>query len=310
MVIDFHYHYSPRKISEAIAIQRAEKHYSIWARSAGIKEKKSIGELAKERINISDDADGSKLLERMEKAGINVTVAMLVDNITQGLDEGAILADHKILADLGKRYPGKIIPFASIDPRRKNAADLFRRCIEEYGMHGLKWHPDHGYSPASPEAYEVLKAAQKLKVPLLTHTGGMYGQSKVKYSHPLVLDEVAIDFPELMIVAAHTGHLLWRDWCAASYFKRNLYGDLAEWQMFAVGHYEYFCRFLREAIDISGVEQIVFASDGPGFELIISNEQWVQIIRDLPYKAPQGIKFTSEEVFAILGGNAQKILGI
>ena len=310
MVIDFHYHYSPRKISEAIAVQRVEKHFSIWARSAGIKEKRSISELAKERMNVSDDADGSKLLGRMEKAGIDVTVAMLVDNITQGLDEGALLADHKILADLGKRYPGKIIPFASIDPRIKNADELFRRCIEEYGMRGLKWHPHNGYSPASPEAYAVLKVAQKLKVPLLTHTGGMYGYSKINYSHPLILDEVAVNFPELKIVAAHTGHLLWRDWCAASYFKRNLYGDLAEWQMFAVGHYEYFCRFLREAIDISGIEQIVFASDGPGFELLINNEQWVKIIKDLPSKASQGIKFTSEEVSAILAGNARRILGI
>ena len=310
MVIDFHYHYSPRKMSEAIALQRSEKHHSIWARSAGIEEKRSISELAKERMNISDDADGLKLLERMEKAGVDVTVAMLLDNITQGLDEGAILADHKTCAGLGKRYPRKIIPFASIDPRRKNAAELFRRCIEEYGMRGLKWHPDNGYSPASPEAYEVLKVAQKLKVPLLTHTGGMYGYSKVNFSHPLILDEVAADFPELKIVAAHTGHLLWRDWCATSYFKRNLYGDLAEWQMFAAGHYEYFCRFLREAIDISGVEQILFASDGPGFELLISNKQWVQIIKDLPNKAPQGLKFTPGEVSAILGGNAQNILGL
>jgi predicted TIM-barrel fold metal-dependent hydrolase len=310
MVIDFHYHFSPRKISEAMAIQRVEKHISIWARSAGIKEKRSIHELAKERMDMSDDPDGSKLLERMEKAGIDVTVAMLVDNVTLGMEEGTLLADHKILADLGKRYPDKIIPFASIDPRRKNAAELFRRSIEKYGMRGLKWHPDHGYSPASPEAYAVLKVAQELKIPLLTHTGGMYGNSKINYSHPLILDGVAVDFPELKIVAAHSGHLLWRDWCATSYFKRNLYGDLAEWQMFAVGHYDYFCRFLREAIDISGAEQIVFASDGPGFELLISNEQWVKIVKDLPLKAPHGIKFTSEEVSAILGGNARRILGI
>jgi len=56
MVIDFHYHYSSRKFSEAIEIQQAEKHYSTWARSAGIKKKKSIGELAQERICLGGNA--------------------------------------------------------------------------------------------------------------------------------------------------------------------------------------------------------------------------------------------------------------
>jgi len=266
--------------------------------------------MVQERLNLSDDADGLKLLERMEKAGIDATVTLLVDDISRGLDDNDILADHRVMADLSKRYSDKIIPFASIDPRRKHAVELFRRCIEEYGMRGLKWHPDYGFSPVSLEAYKVLAVAQKLKVPLLTHTGCMYGQSNVKYSNPLILDEVAVDFPELKIIAAHTGHLLWRDWCTTSYFKRNIYGDLAEWQVLAVGHYEYFCRFLREAIDISGVEQIVFASDGPGLEALISNQQWVKIIKNLPSEACQGIQFTPEEVNAILGDNARRILGI
>jgi hypothetical protein len=32
--------------------------------------------------------------------------------------------------------------------------------------------------------------------------------------------------------------------------------------------------------------------------------------QDLPEKAPAGIKFTNEEVDAILGGNAARILGL
>lgn len=310
MIIDFHQHFSPGRVNESEVLWRAEKQMTIWARSAGLKREKPLDDIVKERIYVLNDPDGTKLLERMEKAGIDVSVIFIVDIIERGIDEKSILKDNKACADIALRSQGKIVAFASIDPRRENAAQLLTKCIEDYGMRGLKWHPDAGFSPASSEAYEVLEVAQKLKIPLLTHTGCMYGNSKVKFSHPLLLDEVAVDFPELKIVAAHTGHLLWRDWCATSYFKRNIYGDLAEWQVIAIGQYKLFCRFLRQAIDISGMDRILFASDGPGLELVVSNKRWVQIIKDLPRNAPEGIKFTDEEVAAILGNNAKEILDI
>ena len=113
--------------------------------------------MAKERVSITDDPDGTKLLQRMEKAGIDVTVACPIDVMEDSRDEEAILAENKACANLAKRNPGKIIAFASIDPRRKNAPQLLKRCIEEYSMRGLKWHPDYShFYPNSPEAYERL----------------------------------------------------------------------------------------------------------------------------------------------------------
>jgi predicted TIM-barrel fold metal-dependent hydrolase len=308
MIVDFHYHFAPRALSETAARQRAEKQLIIWGRSARSKDKRSIEELTRDRIAMSDDPNGEKLLERMEIAGIDITVAFPLDNISLGLDDDTVLADNRACAKMAERSNGKVIGFASIDPRRKNANRLFQTCIEEYGLKGLKWHPDNGYSPCSRESYNVLEVAQRLKVPLVTHTGCMYGNSKATYSHPLLLDDVAADLPELTIVAAHCGHLLWRDWCASVYFKRNIYGDLAEWAIIAAGNYEYFCRFLREAMDIVGSDRIVFATDGPGLELVVSNKAWIEQIKKLPIEAPAGIKFTEEEIASILGGNAWKIL--
>jgi predicted TIM-barrel fold metal-dependent hydrolase len=63
-------------------------------------------------------------------------------------------------------------------------------------------------------------------------------------------------------------------------------------------------------IDLVGADRILFSSDGPYMELVVSNARWVKIIKDLPQNAPRGIQFTGEEISAILGGNAQKILGI
>lgn len=106
------------------------------------------------------------------------------------------------------------------------------------------------------------------------------------------------------------GHIAWHEWCEVAYFKGSVFGDLSEWQIFAVGQYEWFCRTLREMIDLVGVDRMLFATDGPYMELIVNNAKWVKIIKDLPRNAPQGIRFTEEEVSAILGGNAKKLLGI
>jgi hypothetical protein len=40
----------------------------------------------------------------------------------------------------------------------------------------------------------------------------------------------------------------------------------------------------------------------------MSNPDWVQTIKDLPRNAPDGISFTEEEIAAVLGGNAQRVL--
>ncbi len=311
MVIDFHYHYPSQKIKEADGLKRAQSQIAVWYRSGRIQPEKPLAEMAKDRVDFSDDPDCAKLLRRMEEAGIDLSVIFAVDNDCKSTDEATIMAAQKACANLERRNPKKLIAFASIHPQRKNAPDLFRECIQGLGMKGLKWHPAYGFfDPTSPEAYKVLRVAQELKVPLLTHTGSMYGMTNGRFSQPMLLDQVALDFPELKIVAAHMGHLTWHEWCEVAYFKRSVYGDLSEWQIFAAGQYEWFCRTLREMIDLVGAERIIFASDGPYMELVFSNTKWVKIIKDLPRKAPPGIRFTEEEVAAILGGNAQKILGI
>ncbi|MDO8672724.1 MAG: amidohydrolase family protein [Dehalococcoidia bacterium] len=124
------------------------------------------------------------------------------------------------------------------------------------------------------------------------------------------LDEVAQDFPGLKIVAAHMGPFDWLRWAQLAQYRPNLYGDLAMWQIFAVASYERFCRSLRDILDIGGADSVMFGSDGSGFTAIVTNEEFIKILRDLPRNAPSGISFTEEEVGAILGDNARKVFGL
>lgn len=71
-----------------------------------------------------------------------------------------------------------------------------------------------------------------------------------------------------------------------------------------------FCRDLREIPDIAATDSVMFGSDGPSLTALLPSEQFVRILRDLPRKAPPGIKFAEEEVAATLRDDAQKVLGL
>ena len=46
----------------------------------------------------------------------------------------------------------------------------------------------------------------------------------------------------------------------------------------------------------------------PYFADVITD--WVQLVRDLPKNAPEGITFTEEEISKVMGGNAKKLLNL
>jgi uncharacterized protein len=317
MIIDVHHHMLPPAYDEkAIEKEAQRRHvqYGLASRSERIE--LPVEELRRRISACAPDADGQKLIQRMDKAGIDITFLCVVDNIEQMPDDEACLNANRICAGIAAKSGGRILALAGVDPRRKHAPDLFRKCVKEMGVKGLKWHPDNGYFPNSREAYVLLKVAEELGMPLLTHTGplpavpGSTLSLRAQCADAMLLDEVALDFPNLKIIAAHMGRHEWRRWAQFAQFRRNLYGDLAMWSIFAVKSYDRFCRDLRDILDIAGTDSVLFGSDGPGFTVLVPNEDFIQILRDLPRKAPNGIKFTEEEIENILGKNAQRIFGL
>ncbi len=306
MIIDTHYHMIPQvgtKASRFMArwpFQHAEK--------LGIPV--DFDTLASKIKDIAADPAGEKLLARMDETGIDITMFCAVDDCSIHGNTYNIVKDlNEKTASIAGRSPSRLVALAGIDPRRPEAPALLKYCLDELGMKGLKLHPDHGYYPNSPGTYRMLEILQERDGILLTHTGPSAPPGKAgKYANPMLLDEVAVDFPGLVIIAAHMGQFWWREWVGSAYYHPNLYGDLAEWQILARRNLAFFRKELRTIIDICGVEKILFGSDGPIFELIAPVAEWLKTLQSLPDDTSDGIQFTREEVDAILGGNAQRIL--
>ncbi len=117
------------------------------------------------------------------------------------------------VAELAHQHSDVAIPFASIDPARgKMGVREARRLIKDFGVKGFKFHPSvQGFCPNDRMAYPLYEAIAEAKLPALFHTGqtgigaGMPGGGgiRLKYSNPMLLDDVAADFPDMPIILAH-----------------------------------------------------------------------------------------------------------
>lgn len=94
---------------------------------------------------------------------------------------------------------------------------------------GLKLYP--GYEPFYPHDNRlkvVYELAIEFDVPVMFHSGDTYTPSgKVRYAHPLHIDDVAVDFPEMKIVICHVGNPWIRDCMEVVYKNANVFADFS-----------------------------------------------------------------------------------
>jgi predicted TIM-barrel fold metal-dependent hydrolase len=310
MIIDIHTHifgkgWLPRKFFYGVA-----RFITHEFAKQGIQESnEAVGDNI---IETSDDPEAEGLLAEMDEAGIDKSIILPVDfGVALGDPEVSIEKVNKKYSELAQKYPDRLIAFAGVDPRRKIALDLFKRCVEEWGMKGLKLHPCTGFYPNQKEVYPLLEKACEWKIPVLFHSGAMMVPLRSKYSQPIHFDDLGTDFPDLPIIVAHSGGIFgYTQMISIMSVKLNIMADISSWQVIATKNYTFFCKALRELMDFVEPERIFFGSDSPSFRSVMSNKDWVELIKDLPEKVTDSITFRREEITALLGGNAQKLLNL
>jgi predicted TIM-barrel fold metal-dependent hydrolase len=64
--------------------------------------------------------------------------------------------------------------------------------------------------------------------PVMIHTGDAFSnKAKIKYAHPLNIDDVAVDNPDLKIVICHIGNPWITDCQEVLYKNKNVYADIS-----------------------------------------------------------------------------------
>lgn len=147
-----------------------------------------------------------RVLERMDELQVSHAVVMTLDGLAYDPLRG-----NEIVADACSGTAGRLIPLGSVDPRRPDAAEEVRRCRDR-GFRGLKLHPwMQGFSPLAPYMTPVAEAAVDCGLPIIVHDG------TPPYASPLQIAQLAVRFPELVVVLAHGGLFdMWEDAAAAA----------------------------------------------------------------------------------------------
>jgi len=157
-----------------------------------------------------------------------------------------------------------------------------REYLQDGHVRGLKIYPGYEpFYPSDPKFAPAYALAAEFNVPVMIHSGDTYTpKGKVKYSHPLHVDDAAVDFPDVNFVICHLGSPWFRDSMEVVYKNSNVYTDISGLVLgdFSDRFESYMRKQLQEML-VYGVEpdKVLFGTDWP----ISSMESYLAFIEEL-----------------------------
>jgi uncharacterized protein len=215
---------------------------------------------------------------------------------------GAKRVSNYEIAEHAASNPDIVIPFASIDPHKgKMGAREARDLVENYGVKGFKFHGImQDAHPADRMAYPIYEVIAEHKLPAIFHTGhsgmgtGMRGGGgvRLKWGQPMLIDDVAVDFPDIKIILAHPSWPWTDESLSMALHKDNVFIDLSGWSP------KYFPKQVIQYANTQLKHKMLFGSDFP----LIKPEKWIEAAKEAGFR---------EDVLPmILKDNAVKLLGL
>jgi predicted TIM-barrel fold metal-dependent hydrolase len=193
------------------------------------------------------------LLAQMDEAGIEKSVLFAVD-------APLLTASNEFVANICKNHPERFIAFASVNPNRKEALHKIKNAILQHGMKGMKFHPPlQDFYPNESRLWPIYKLASDMGIPIAFHVGSTpFGNFvKLKQADPLLIDDVANEFPHLKIILTHLGTLWHNESFMIAEKHPNIYIDTAAYP------YEIEELLTEKLIMRVGSEKFLFGTDFP-----------------------------------------------
>lgn len=215
------------------------------------------------------------------------SVQDLFDKMAQhSVDHAVVLTSYKVDCD----RPGieRVIEILSSDPRTTvveglrwrgdERTDLFtmEERIRDGRVKGIKLYPGYDrYSIDDPSLESVFRIAAKHDVPVMIHTGDTYSKgAKVRQAHPLRVDDVAVDYPEVKFIMCHLGNPWLTDAAEVLYKNDNVFADISG---LVLGEFNY----AFEKFVVNRVKEMILYMGDPGRQLLYGSD-W-PLVRMGPY---------------------------
>ncbi|MHA1767998.1 MAG: amidohydrolase family protein [Promethearchaeota archaeon] len=183
------------------------------------------------------------------------------------------------VGNLIKKYPDVILgAWVMFDPKMDEWKSEMKRCISDLGFYGFFHYGASTGIPANgPLMKPYLDICLEYKVPVKISTGhtaagaGMPGGGglKLKTEQPIpYIDDVAADYPELTIIAAHLPWPYHHQMASVLIHKGNVYNEVHGWSP------KYFPDEYKKDINGRLKKKILFGSDWPFFTFERLHEDW------------------------------------
>lgn len=233
-----------------------------------------------------------KLLEQMDEAGVDTAFLYAVE-------APIVYSSNEYVCSIRDRYPSRFVAFASVNPLMPDAVQRFERAVREHGMKGLKLHPPlQDFFPNDEAVFPVYEKAVELNIPVVFHVGTTpFGSlCRLATANPILLDDVAVRFPELRILLTHLGTLWHNEAFMVVEKNPNVFVDTAAY----INEIE--TVLTPDIVRRIGVDKIVFGTDYPMpyAGTVHRMSDFVECMRNL--------HFSRDELEQVFHANAQRFL--
>ena len=216
------------------------------------------------------------------------------------IHHAVVITSYKV--DLDRPSVEQVLDALSREPRlsvveglrwRGDArTDLFtmEERIRDGVVRGIKLYPGYDkYAINDPSLEHVFRIAAKYDVPVLIHTGDTYSKSsKVRMAHPLLVDDVAVDYPETKFVMCHLGSPWFQDTAEVLYKNDNVYADISGLTLGDSISYDF------ERYVVMRVKDMVMYMGDPGKQLLygtdwplVAMRPYLKLLRELDFDDSQ-----------------------
>lgn len=225
-------------------------------------------------------------LEKMDRARIQRSLLVAVRAGDLRIS-GSFEIPYARVADICQRYPDRFSGLAGVDPTRgmQGLRDL-EYAVKEYGFVGAHLYPHwFGLPPDHARYYPIYAKCCELEIPIMMQVGHClrYQRERILPSvgRPITLDQIAIDFPELVLIGIHLGYPWTEEMISVAWKHENVYiGSDA----YAPRHWpESFVHF----INTWGKDKVLFGTDWP----VIDPERAITEIEALELRPESKQKF-------------------
>lgn len=216
-----------------------------------------------------------------------------------GVDHAVVITSYKV--DLDRPGVEELLGVLDDNPRitlveglrwrGESRSDLFslEERIRDGFVKGVKLYPgyDH-YAINDPSLESVFRIAAKYDVPVMIHTGDTYSKTaKVRMAHPLLVDDIAVDYPDVRFVMCHLGNPWFQDAAEVLYKNDNVFADISGLTLgeFTYEFERYVAMRLKDMITYMGDpgKQLMYGSDWP----LVLMKPYVKLLNELNFGPEQ-----------------------